>query len=311
MIRITGFDFSITYLHIMALQAVTFRIRALTSLVFVAVMLTGILWNTWSFFILFSIIHFGCWHEYQKLLAKIDPVYSAISPFQKYGVMLAGWCIMMFCARPGYGGDLGNTGLHNAGLFGGLLFLFILPVAEILYSRKVYMRNMGYSAIGLIYISLSLGLLLNLRTFYPGTAAFLETVNKLLVLIIILSLWVNDTMAYLIGSLIGKTPLTKISPKKTWEGTIGGIIFAVATMGAVGYYLSSEFEIKPAVQWMIVAAIAAIVGTVGDLIQSKLKRMARVKDSGRIMPGHGGFLDRFDSLLFATPFIWLYIVMFA
>jgi phosphatidate cytidylyltransferase len=293
----------------MALQAVTFRIRALTSLVFVAVMLTGLLWNIWSFFILFSIIHFGCWFEYQKLLAKIDPSYADISAFQKYGVMVAGWCIMMYCARPGYAGDMESEGLHNAGLYGGLLFLFILPVAEILYTRKTYLRNMGYSALGLIYISLSLGLLLNLRTFYPGAA--LEPVNKLLVLAIILSLWVNDTMAYLVGSLIGKTPLTKISPKKTWEGTFGGFIFAVITMGAVGFYLSSGFEMQTVTNWMIVAAIAAIAGTVGDLLQSKLKRLADVKDSGQIMPGHGGFLDRFDSLLFATPFIWLYIVMFA
>jgi len=293
----------------MAIQAVNFRTRALTSLFFVAVMLFGLLWNTWSFFILFSIIHFGCWYEYQKLLAKIDPAYAEISSFQKYGVMIAGWCIMMYCARPGFAGDVGNAGLHNAGLYGGLLFLFILPVAEILYTRKTYLRNMGYSMLGLIYISLSLGMLLNLRTFYPGTA--LETVNKLLVLAIILSLWVNDTMAYLVGSLIGKTPLSAISPKKTWEGTIGGFIFAVLAMGAVGYFLSSGFEMQAVTQWMIVAAIAAISGTVGDLLQSKLKRLADVKDSGHILPGHGGFLDRFDSLLFATPFIWLYIVMFA
>ena len=293
----------------MAFNWQTFRTRALTALVFVAVMLTGLLWNHWSFFILFSIIHFGCWVEYQKLVGLIDKGYQEISPFHKYGVMIAGWCIMMYCARPGFAGDMGSAGLHNAGLYGGLLFLFILPVAEILYTRKTYIRNMGYSALGLIYISLSLGMLLNLRTFYPGRA--LETVDKLLVLAIILSLWVNDTMAYLVGSLIGKTPLSNISPKKTWEGTIGGIIFAVLAMGAVGYFLSSGFEMQAVSQWMIVAAIAAIAGTIGDLLQSKLKRLADVKDSGRIMPGHGGFLDRFDSLLFATPFIWLYIVMFA
>jgi phosphatidate cytidylyltransferase len=293
----------------MALQAVTFRIRALTSLVFVAVMMTGLLSGIWFFFILFSIIHFGCWYEYQKLLAKIDASYGEISNFQKYGMMIAGWCIMMYCSNPQYGAGRGNFELHNAGLYGGLLFLFILPVAEILYTRKSYLRNMGYSALGLIYISLSLGLLLNLRTYYPGIA--LESVDKLLVLMIILSLWVNDTMAYLVGSLIGKTPLTKISPKKTWEGTIGGFIFSVLAMGALGYFLSSGFEMQTVWQWMIVAAIAAIAGTVGDILQSKLKRLANVKDSGRILPGHGGFLDRFDSLLFATPFIWLYIVMFA
>jgi phosphatidate cytidylyltransferase len=90
----------------MAIHAVNFRIRALTSLFFVAVMLFGLLWNIWSFFILFSIIHFGCWYEYQKLLAKIDSAYAEISSFQKYGVMIAGWCIMMYCARPGFAGDV-------------------------------------------------------------------------------------------------------------------------------------------------------------------------------------------------------------
>src|SRR6516164_9550574 len=107
----------------MALQAVTFRIRALTSLVFVALMLTGLLWNIWSFFILFSIVHFGCWIEYQKLLARIDKAYAEISSFQKYGVMIAGWCIMMYFCRPGFSGDPGNARLHDIGLYGGLLFL--------------------------------------------------------------------------------------------------------------------------------------------------------------------------------------------
>jgi phosphatidate cytidylyltransferase len=291
----------------MSIQAVNFRIRALTSLVFVAVMLFGLLWDEWSFFVLFSIIHFGCWIEYQKLLAKIDPAYTEISSFQKYGVIIAGWCIMMYCSKQGY--DTENFSLHNAGLYGCILFLFILPVAEILYVRKPHLRNMGYSTLGLIYISLSLGLLLNLRTYYP--APVLDTVNKILVIMIVLSLWVNDTMAYLTGSVFGKTPLSAISPKKTWEGTIGGIVFSIIIMGVVGYFLNSGFEMQTVIQWMIVAAIASITGTFGDLLQSKLKRMANVKDSGRIMPGHGGFLDRFDSLLFATPFIWLYIAIFA
>ncbi len=291
----------------MPIHAVNFRIRALTSLVFVAVMLLGLLWDQWSFFVLFSIIHFGCWIEYQGLLSKIDQAYTGISSFQKYGVMIAGWCVMMYCSKQGY--DTENFSLHNAGLYGCILFLFILPVAEILYVRKPHLRTMGYSVLGLIYISLSLGLLMNLRTYYP--APVLDDVNKILVIMIVLSLWVNDTMAYLIGSVFGKTPLSTISPKKTWEGTIGGIVSSIVIMGVAGYFLNSGFEMQTVAQWMIVAAIASVSGTFGDLLQSKLKRMADVKDSGRIMPGHGGFLDRFDSLLFATPFIWLYIAMFA
>jgi phosphatidate cytidylyltransferase len=291
----------------MAFQRVTFQTRALTSLVFTAVMLTGVLWNQWSFFILFTIIHFGCWIEYQRLIALIDPGYLSITRFHRYGVMLAGWCIMMFCNSNTY--PVGNWTLHDIGLWGGIIFIFMLPVAEILFVRKSNLKNIGYSMCGLVYISLSLGLLTKLRTYYPGQA--LEDVNKLLVLIIILSLWINDTMAYLVGSLIGKTPLSTISPKKTWEGTIGGVLISVIAMGAIGYFVNSEPEARTVSQWIIIAAIASISGTIGDLLQSKLKRLANVKDSGQIMPGHGGFLDRFDSLLFATPWIWLYIVMFA
>ncbi len=142
----------------------------------------------------------------------------------------------------------------------------------------------------------------------------------LLPIVIIFSLWVNDTMAYLVGSFIGKTPLSKISPKKTWEGTIGGIILCII---AIGFLFSSSFSLlitkNPQkefpfpinnIHWFVIAGISAIAGTFGDLLESKLKRMAGVKDSGRIMPGHGGFLDRFDSLLLATPFVWLYVYFF-
>jgi phosphatidate cytidylyltransferase len=116
-------------------------------------------------------------------------------------------------------------------------------------------------------------------------------------------------MAYIVGSLVGKTPLSKISPKKTWEGTIGGIVLCIAVIALLtpviffhgdGYFGLSLFL-------ALLAAIASITGTFGDLLESKLKRMANVKDSGALMPGHGGFLDRFDSLLLATPFVWLYL----
>jgi phosphatidate cytidylyltransferase len=112
-------------------------------------------------------------------------------------------------------------------------------------------------------------------------------------------------MAYIVGSLIGKTPLSSISPKKTWEGTIGGIILSVAVMSLVGWYANAEWR-----HYLFISLIAAITGTFGDLFESKLKRMSGVKDSGTFMPGHGGFLDRFDSLLFAIPFVWLYAILF-
>jgi len=113
-------------------------------------------------------------------------------------------------------------------------------------------------------------------------------------------------MAYIVGSLIGKTPFSKISPKKTWEGTVGGILITIIIAAIVSKIIAYHFEIS----WILIAAISAIFGTFGDLLESKLKRMADVKDSGTFMPGHGGFLDRFDSLLVATPFVWLYVVLF-
>ena len=114
-------------------------------------------------------------------------------------------------------------------------------------------------------------------------------------------------MAYIVGSFIGKTPLSALSPKKTWEGTIGGALLAVVAVVLIGRSLTGlSYQTL-----IIVSATSAITGTMGDLIESKFKRMAGVKDSGRIMPGHGGFFDRFDSLLLAGPCVWLMLTLFA
>ena len=279
----------------MAFNWQTFWTRAFTALIFVAVMLTGLLWNQWSFFLLFTVVHFGCWIEYQKLVARFEPDYAGITPFHRYGVMLAGWCFLLYFTGDEFG--TGSLSLHALGWWMGMLFLFMLPITELLFSRNIQLKNIQFSALGLLYISLSWGLLMNLRT--------LPEYGYLLPLGIIFSIWINDTMAYLVGSMIGKTPLSAISPKKTWEGTMGGIIISIAAMCALAWYTN-----LPVLHTGIIATISAIAGTLGDLLESKLKRMAGVKDSGQIMPGHGGFMDRFDSLLFATPFVWLYVKLF-
>ena len=113
-------------------------------------------------------------------------------------------------------------------------------------------------------------------------------------------------MAYIMGSLIGKTPLSRFSPKKTWEGTVGGILLSVAVITWLGALIPMAAVLKWN-NWMMIAFICAVTGTIGDLWESFLKRQAGVKDSGNIMPGHGGFLDRFDSLLFAAPAVWFYV----
>jgi phosphatidate cytidylyltransferase len=282
----------------MAFNWQTFKTRTLTAIVFVVVMMAGLLWNRWSFFILFSILHFGCWIEYQKLIAKINPDYPAIVPVHKYGVMLAGWCMMLYFTNAEI--RIAGVRLNEVGFWVGLVLMILLPLLILLQSRKFLLKNLMYSVFGLLYISLSMALLIDLRNHWIEEDYQL---NLIIPLLIIFTLWVNDTMAYIVGSLIGKTPFSPISPKKTWEGTIGGMILAIGVMTLIAY-LTGKFS---PVHTAVIAALAAITGTYGDLFESKLKRLAGVKDSGQIMPGHGGFLDRFDSLLFAATVVWVYV----
>ena len=161
-----------------------------------------------------------------------------------------------------------------------------------------------YVLFGLLYITLPIILMIDIRLHSLKDVP--DNFLKIIPCGIIFSIWINDTMAYLVGSFVGKTPFSKISTKKTWEGTIGGAILCVTIISTIGWYL----KVYTITDWIIIAAICAIFGTFGDLLESKLKRLANVKDSGTIMPGHGGFLDRFDSLLIALPFVWLYVYFF-
>jgi phosphatidate cytidylyltransferase len=287
----------------MAFNLQTFKTRTLTAAVFVVVMLLGLLWNQWSFFILFSIIHFGCWVEYQKLIGLIDRKYQEISPFHQYAIMIIGWCMMLFGTGNIY--HFSGLNLHIVGFWIGLIFVIAFPLSEILFKKSFQLKNLGYSALGLLYISIPLALMVSLRSIdqvWMSKTLKFYSLGFIMPLAIIFSIWINDTMAYIVGSLIGKTPFSKISPQKTWEGTIGGAILCVAIITELAYLLGLSRADAG-----IISLIAAVFGTAGDLFESKLKRMASVKDSGHIMPGHGGFLDRFDSLLFASVFVWLYV----
>jgi phosphatidate cytidylyltransferase len=286
----------------MAFNVQTFKTRALTAIIFVVVMLAGLLLSRWGFLALFTIIHFGCWREYQKLVGLIDQDYVKINPFHKYGIMIAGYGLTLFLTEDWF--VTGKVSLHSLGWMIGLVALLIIPVTELLFSKQINFKNIGYSLLGLLYISLSWALMMNIRSegfAMKGQFVFADF-GAIIPCLIIFSIWINDTMAYIVGSLIGKTPLSKISPKKTWEGTAGGAILAVVVMSLIAWWMNIEIF-----QTACIAAIAAVTGTIGDLLESKLKRMANVKDSGSFMPGHGGFLDRFDSLLLATPFVWLFL----
>jgi len=223
----------------MAFDTKTFKTRTLTATIFAIAMLIGLLWNQRSFIILFTIIHFGCWFEFIKLLKKIDPVN---------------------------------------------------------YKLK--------SLLGLLYITLPIVLMIIIRT--NSFNGLNDNFLKIIPCGIVFSIWINDTMAYIVGSFIGKTPLSSISPKKTREGTIGGIILCVIVISLIGY-LTKYYSV---VDWIFISLFCAVFGTLGDLLESKLKRMANVKDSGTLMPGHGGFLDRFDSMLVAIPFVFVYYSLF-
>lgn len=119
-------------------------------------------------------------------------------------------------------------------------------------------------------------------------------------------IWLNDTGAYFVGSFFGKHKFyEKISPNKTWEGTLGGIAFCIG----LSFVVASMFPQLAQIHWIAISVIVAVFGTLGDLVESMLKRLAGVKDSGSLMPGHGGVLDRFDSLFFATPFVFCYLAL--
>ncbi len=289
----------------MAFNWSTFWTRAFTALIFVAVMMFGLLYNQWSLFLLITLIYFGCSWEYNRLVEKITGL--AIHPYMKLGIGLVGYHVVLLLGAGNM--QLGSYGLRDNFSLSFLIAGFILLVWGIFKTRVVSKKMIGWLLGGLLYTALPLGLLLHL-SIQQSSAQHVH-IGNYMVLFIIGSVWINDTMAYLAGSAIGKTPLSKISPKKTWEGTISGIILSAGLTWLLSSLIFLHYiEWKLAVPGVIISTVTAVSGTFGDLFESKLKRMAGVKDSGRIMPGHGGFLDRFDSVLFAAPAVWLLVQLF-
>ena len=285
----------------MALNLQTFKIRTITALAFVAVMLGGLLGGFIPFIILFVIIHIGCWLEYQKLVGMIDVHYKEVSMLHKIGIILVGLSLMLSRADDYVCWKDNRLNYLGVEIFFALLLLIIFYDALMIIQKKRKFKPEIYSMLGLAYISLSWGLMIDIRSHFQ-----VNNTHAILPILIIVSIWINDTMAYIVGSFIGKTPLSKISPKKTWEGTAGGALIAIAFVTIIASkWLNIDWRIV-----LGISSISAIAGTFGDLLESKIKRLAGVKDSGQIMPGHGGFLDRFDSLLVATPFVWLFLKIF-
>ncbi len=188
----------------------------------------------------------------------------------------------------------------------GCLYEFVKIIKKISPDKFRY-----YLPLAIFYIIMPVLMMIDLGVtviFYTKDSLppYVVTYSALFPCAILFSIWINDTMAYLVGSFIGKTPFSSISPKKTWEGTIGGALLCMIVIALMGHFIPVAKSVGWQ-HWLAIAAICAVFGPSGDLLESKLKRMADIKDSGSFMPGHGGFLDRFDSLLIATPFVWLYI----
>jgi len=296
----------------MAFNFSVFKVRALSAIVFVLIMLAGLLFNSWSYFALFLLIQIGCLYEYQKLMRIIFPSYQQISKMHQWGVLVVGLFMMTSLAPtdiilpaailqklpPAYQG----IGLRWIGLKAMPVALVLMLVADV-FTRKADIRNISISFFGFIYISISLSLFYAMRGMFLNSAMsmFFPNIELMVPILVIVTVWVNDTMAYIVGSFIGRTPISPISPKKTWEGTIAGFVLSVVILSTV----AGQFIPISTKYLYMITIVASVMGNLGDLFESKLKRLAGVKDSGSMMPGHGGFLDRFDSILFAGPFVWI------
>ena len=274
----------------MALHWPTFLQRTGSAIVFAIIMIVGLLWNAWSFLALVLIIRFLCLKEFFFLAEKISGLLfpNWMKWLLQIITSLALVVIAWFSFQEKYWPPL--SAIAVLPLFVCLLMPFLLLSS---LSKSNYFLQGIWCISGTLYVSFPAILLLimySIQWYFP--------------LALILMIWSNDTLAYIVGSFIGKTSFSTISPKKTWEGTIGGALLTI--IGACVWSQFSSFEMMDAIALSLCATVA---GTLGDLFESRLKRMADVKDSGNIMPGHGGALDRFDSLLVAVPFAFAYLYL--
>lgn len=275
----------------MALHWPTFLTRTGSAIVFGIIMIAGLLWADLAFVVLILLIQALCLREFIKLaegIATIDFSYGQKVMLQAFGILSV---LLVALSRLDINTFIGFRHAEKA-LWATLLFFPTLFFLRGALTGKNHLVQSIWGLAGIIYITLPATLLVYIRS-----------IDWVWPLALILMIWCNDTMAYIVGSLIGKTPFSGISPKKTWEGTIGGAVLTVIGAAIWGYVAEKRLIIDA----VALSLCASVAGTAGDLLESRLKRMANVKDSGAMMPGHGGALDRFDSLIVATPFAFAYL----
>lgn len=261
------------------------KTRAITGFFFIVVLIGAVLLGPYLFVPFFALVATCCVYEFYRM------VYSdSTKPLLGWGVGLAALVLVLI-------------GAVLLGLLPPAILLFCPLTALLLYIAALFrktlnpIQDVAYSLFGLLYAVLPF-------TFFIGLGFITTTYNAYIPLGFLILLWTNDTGAYLAGKSMGRRKLfERISPKKTWEGFFGGVLLAVIAGGILSHY----FGILPLWVWIVMALIIGIFGTLGDLVESMLKRNVGVKDSGNILPGHGGLLDRFDGLLMAAPLVYLFL----
>ncbi len=266
--------------------------RGVAGVVYIAILLFGVLYNKYSFVIVFGLILVLALNEFFRLIEQKTPhlisklfnIASGVIIFVSAYLFLDGISIL---ALP----------------ISALLYLLSLLVSAIIIDRKDIFNTIIYSAFGHLYITLPFCLLLLISYEYKLANTIY---HYAFVLAIFVFIWVNDTFAFVTGITLGKHKLLeRISPKKTIEGFVGGIFFTM--LAGVGFsFLFTEYNIY---FWIGFALIASLFATLGDLFESLIKRTYNVKDSGQLIPGHGGILDRIDSLLFVIPAIYIFLLL--
>lgn len=262
-------------------------VRTLSGLGLLIVVVAAVLFSGYTFAALMAVIGVGSMWEFYRLGAA-----AGASPQRWYCVFIGALTIV--------GGFLSASGIMPAVWMAALVPLIAAVfVAELYRRRGNPLVNVSVSLAGLIYAALPMTLI---SFIAYGDGEY----NPYIILAYIFTVWVNDIFAYLTGIAFGRHRLfERISPKKSWEGFFGGLVFSAVFTMLCGHLLGGNLLI-----WMGFGLIVVISGVFGDLVESMFKRAGGVKDSGKIMPGHGGFMDRFDALLLSAPFIYCYFLIF-
>ena len=296
-----------------------FWLRAISGFVLLGIVLVAILWAKWSLVLLLAAIIVGGQREFYRMASK-----AGYAPQRYLGIaaglillVIAFWLMLTMDESPLINWDRNIRGDYLLIIFGLFLFITIsLPlmfIYELFRKSPTPIANVGTTLMGFIYVAMPMSMLL----FIPLMLSP-DVWRAKIVLFYIFIIWANDSFAYLFGITLGKHRLfERISPKKSWEGFVGGL-FGAALMGFIAAKdiisdmeccgMADINETGIMVKWIGMALIAAVAGVFGDLVESLFKRSIDIKDSGRIMPGHGGWLDRFDALLLSIPFSFIYLV---